>query len=128
MILRSGLAPAWDPEQTHARVGGCERLDQVVGPIRRSVRDDHDLELVGRIVEGEQVLEAALDHERFIVGGDHERHGRLDVTQTDGSRPKASQPCDRQRVAHMRPAERSDGSPEERSRDHGRIVSPPERR
>ena len=42
---------------------------------------------------------------RFIVGGDHERHGRLDVSQTDGSRPKACQPCDRQRVAHMGPAE-----------------------
>ena len=32
VILRRGLAPAWNAEQTHARIVGCERLDQFVGP------------------------------------------------------------------------------------------------
>ena len=39
-----------------------DTLDELVGRVGRRVGGDDDLELVGRVVELEQVLEPALDH------------------------------------------------------------------
>ena len=47
-------------------------------PIGGRVGGDDELELVGRIVEREQVLEPPLDHRLLVVGGDDHRHVRLD--------------------------------------------------
>ena len=45
--------------------------------VGRRVRGDDDLELLGRVVEREQVLEPPLDHRLLVVGGDDHGHRRL---------------------------------------------------
>ena len=73
-ILRRDLAAARAADQPHARLPRRDRLDELVSTVGGGIRGDHDLEPVGRVVEREQVLEAALDHGLLVVRGDDHRH------------------------------------------------------
>ena len=73
------------------------------------------LELVGRVVEREQVLEPPLDHRLLVVGGDDHGHLRLDRLLADAPRANARECGGRERVDGVRPEERAEREPEEES-------------
>src|SRR5262249_9737441 len=60
----------------HAKplVAACA-FDGVIG---RSIRPDHDFQLLSRIVEGQQVLDSFPNPLRLVMGDDDDGHGRLD--------------------------------------------------
>ena len=78
-VLSRDLAAARVDDQAHAV---AEALDELVRAVGGGVRGDDELELVGRIVEREQVLEPALDHRLLVVRGDDDGHRRLDRVST----------------------------------------------
>ena len=85
-VLGGDLAAARVDDQPHAV---AEALDELVRAVGRGVGGDDDLELVGRVVEREQVLEPALDHRLLVVGGDDHGHVRLDRLLADAPRADA---------------------------------------
>ena len=103
-------------DQPHAR---REALDELVRAVGRSVGGDDELELLGGIVEREQVLEPPLDHGLLVVGGDDHRHRRLDRLGSHRPRPHAREQADDERVERVRPDERAEREPEDDlDRDH----------
>ena len=66
-VLGGDLAAARAVEQLDPRLAGRDRLDELVRAVGRGVRGDDDLELLGGIVEREQVLEPPLDHRLLVV-------------------------------------------------------------
>ena len=80
-VLRRHLASTRVDDQAHAIP---EALDQLVRPVGRRVGGDDELELVGRVVEREQVLEPSLDHRLLVVRGDDHGHRRLDARLPHG--------------------------------------------
>ena len=119
-VLRGHLALPGPGEQAHTRVLPGDRLDGRVGPVRRAVGGDDDLDALGRVVEREQVLQATCDHALLVVRGDDDRDlGRL-VLPADRPRPETRERGRRERVARVRPGERAGADPEEGPGDHVR--------
>ena len=92
-VLRRHLAPARVDDQAHAV---AEPLDQLVRPVGRRVGGDDELELVGGVVERQEVLEPSLDHRLLVVRGDDHGHRRLDRP------PCAPRACARGRARRRR--------------------------
>ena len=85
------------------------------------VRRDDELELVGGIVEREQVLEPPLDHRLLVVGGDDHAHDRLDLGPPHATRAQPRERGGNERVAEVRPEQCGEARPEEDfERDHDR--------
>ena len=117
-VLRRDLAAARVDDQPNAAV--AEALDELVRAIGGGIGRDDELELLGRIVEREQVLEPPLDHRLLVVGGDDDGHERLDLVPPHPARAQARQRGGAERVEQMRPEERAEREPEERlDRKHG---------
>ncbi len=117
-VLRGRLAGARHRLETHAGLPSGGRLHELVRVVGRGVGDDHDLELVRRIVERQEVLQPLLDDDLLVVRRNDERDRRLDVFLADGSTPHPRQEGGREWITDVRPAERSQRAPEERLPDH----------
>ena len=121
-VLGGDLAAARVHDQPHAV---SEALDQLVRAVGRGVGGDDDLELVGRIVEREQVLEPPLDHRLLVVGGDDHGHVRLDRLLADAPRANARECGGAERVDACVHSERAQREPEEElEHQHGPSVEP----
>ena len=118
-VLRRDLAPALATEEADARLACGDRLDQLVGTIRRGVGSDDDLDQLRRIVELKQVLQPALDHGLLVVRGDDDADGRHGAPLAHGSRPHAGEQSRSGGVADVRPGERAERAPEDRLHQHG---------
>ena len=94
-MLRCDLPAALAREESHARLTSRHRFDELVGSICGCVRGNDDLELVGGVVEREQVLEPALDLILLVVAAM--------TTATDGSKV-SSFATRRGRIRATRPA------------------------
>src|SRR5262249_19472559 len=96
--------------------------NDLVRAVGRGVGGDHELELVSRVVELEQVLDALLDHVFLVVRRHDHRHRRLDLGLVH--RPGAHAPQRRRghRVADVRPREAAEARPEDRLQDHRRAT------
>ena len=114
-MLGDDLAAARAGQQTDARFARGDRLDERVGAIGGRVRGDEDRELLGRIVEREQVLEPPLDHRLLVVGRDDHGHLRL-VRAVGVDRPwtDTRDRGHRGRVTDVCPGKRAERAPEER--------------
>ena len=127
-VLRRDLAAARALEQLHARLPRRDRRDELVRAVARRVGGDHDLELLGRVVELEQVLEPALDHRLLVVGGDDHGHRRLRRgVPAHAPRPRSRSELRRRRIGDVRPRERSQRAPEQSLQQHRSSVRPLER-
>ena len=121
-VLGGDLAPAGVHDQPHAIT---EALDELVRAVGRGVGGDDELQLVGRVVEREQVLEPAFDHGLFVVGGDDHGHARLDRLLAHASGADARKRSGPERVGGVRPEERPEREPEEDlDHQHGPSVEP----
>ena len=121
-VLGGHLAAARVHDQAHAV---AEALHELVRAVGGGVGGDDELELVGRVVEREQVLEPALDHRLLVVGGDDHGHARLDRPFADRTSAHARERGGRERVDEVCPEERSQREPEDRfQREHARESSP----
>ena len=69
-MLGGDLPAALALEQPDARLAGGDLADDVVRPIGRAVGGDDDLEELGRVVELEEVLDAAADDGVLVVRRD----------------------------------------------------------
>ena len=89
-VLRGHLAAARIADHP-----GAARLRELVGAVARSVRGDHDLELLRRVVEGAKVRNAPLDHGLLVVGfWTHDQHRtRRQVQHRFGDRAQ-QEACD----------------------------------
>src|SRR5713101_1135795 len=85
MVVSDGSTDATE-EIVRTRFAGRVKLlalprqgaHDLLGRVGRAVGDHHHLEALGRIVEGEGVLELRGDHPLLVVGGDDEGHRRQD--------------------------------------------------
>ena len=115
-VLRGHLAATIVDDQPHAR---RESLDELVRPVGRRIRGDDELELLGGVVEREQVLEPPLDDRLLVVRGDDHADRRLDCVAAHATSPQARERRGSDGVAHMRPEERAHRGPEDDlHRDH----------
>ena len=101
-------------EQAHAVVAAHD----LVRAVGRAVGGDDELELVGRVVELEQVLDAAADHVLLVVRGDDQRDRRLDLLLAHGPLAHAPQRRRGDRIADVRPGQSGRARPEDRLQDH----------
>ncbi len=85
----------------------------LLGPVGRGIGGDDELELVARVVELEQVLDAARDHRLLVVGGDDHRHRRLDVGLANAARRDAREQGREGGIEDVRPREQHERGPEE---------------
>ena len=85
-------------------------LDRAVG---RSIRPDHDLELVPRIVQRQQVLDAGTNPLRFVVSDHNDGDGRLDGRAQTRLRPQPGAECRHERVPDVDVNEQDQRHPEE---------------
>ena len=106
-------------------------LEHVVGPggpgalgraVGRAVAGDDDLETVGRVVEGPEVLDAAGDDVLLLVGGDdHGDRGEAGGGIATGRRGpptgERAEGGEQQAVARLRVGEQAGGDPEEHGED-----------
>ena len=117
LVLRQRLALARQREQLHA--AGEAGAHDLLGRVGRAVGDHHHLEALGRIVEGEGVLELRGDHPLLVVGGDDEGHRRQDGRLPDRAGAQAREEEDEAGVArvhvdherHRRPEDRRSHRP-----------------
>ena len=116
-VLSRDLASPWRAEQPDARLVLRDTRDGVVGRIGRRVGRDDDLELVGRVVELEQVLEPAFDHALLVVRRNDHGHGRELAALTDGARAQARGERGGGGVPDMGPRKRAERRPEEQLHD-----------
>ncbi len=127
-VQRGELAAARQREQADARIVGGTLLHDLVRAVGRAVGDDEDLELLGRVVEREQVLEPRRDHVLLVVRGDDHRDARRDVRLAHGARPDAREQRRRERIAHVRPDDAGEARPEQHPHDdHRRKLAESER-
>jgi hypothetical protein len=105
-------------QKPDTRLSGRDGFDELVGAIRRRVRCDQDLELFGRVVEREQVLEPPFDHVLLVVRGDDEGHGRSEVAFQHRPRAHPRQRCSEERIPELGPRERAEREPEQDLQDH----------
>ncbi len=101
-VLRRNLAPARIRDHLHAR----ELEGDLLGAVGRGVGADDDLQLLGRVVEGEQVLDPSCDHRLLVVGRDDHGHRGLDVSLLDTARCEARKHRRAGRVGDMGPYQR----------------------
>ena len=123
-VLGGDLPAAGAAEQADRGARGGDGLDEPVGAVLGGVGGDHDLDPLGGIVECEQVLEPPLDHRLLVPGGDDHAHARQHVLPADAPPAHARSRGRRQRIAGVRPAERAERRPEERSSEHRRPRAP----
>ena len=119
-ILRRHLAAALVHEQAHA---GREALDELVGAIGRGIGGDDERQLLGRVVEREQVLQPPLDHGLLVVGGDDHGHVGLDRVCADAAGAGAREGRSCERIEGVGPGERGERGPEEDLREEHRRFS-----
>ena len=105
-ILGRDLSFSWAAQKPDARLSRRDSFDELVGAIRRGVRRDQDLELFGRVVEREQVLEPPLDHVLLVVRGDDQAHGRSEVAFQHRPGPHPRQRRGEERIAELGPGKR----------------------
>jgi hypothetical protein len=103
--LRGNLPAAWAAKEADARLAARDRLDALVRPVGRRVGGDHDVDELARVLDGEQILETALDHALLVVRGDDDRHTRPDGRLPDRPRTQARERGGRGGVADVRPSE-----------------------
>jgi hypothetical protein len=96
--------------------------DDLVGPIGRRVGRDHELELVGGVVELQQVSDARVDHVLLVVRRHDQADGRLDVGLAYGLRAHTPQRGGGDRIADVVPCKPTEACPEDRLHDHGATV------
>ena len=106
-ILCSDLAPASHSEQANARLARSYSGDDLVRAVGGRIGGDDDLEMLGRIVEGQQVLDSPLDHGLLIVRRDDNRYERHRARNLPYRARTVSGPSlGRRRVEDVRPRER----------------------
>ena len=112
-VLRRHLPAPRALEQPHARLARCDLAHDLVSAIRRGVGGDHDLDVPGRVVELEEVLDPACDHVLLVVRGNDDRDRRQDVLATHGLRRDPRCHRSRGRIADVGPRERRQTAPED---------------
>ena len=122
-VLRGRLPGALHAQELHVRRARGELLDDLVGAVGRAVGRDDDLESLRRVVELEEVLDAARDHVLLVVGRDDHGHVGSRVVLADRARAEAGERSRGNRVAGVRPRERAEAAPEHGFQKHGATIA-----
>ena len=128
---RSGLGfsgSRLDAPKTNSAI--LVRAHDVVGAVRRSVGDDHPLDPVFRVVQGQQPVHGVANLRGLVVGGHRNRHGRprLGVGKGFGRPPPPTYHRQNQRVPekgverekHSEPDQHPPRAPEDSVHGHTR--------
>ena len=121
-VERRQLPGALAAEQTDVPVLRRLAFDDRVCLVLGAVRRDDDLELLGGIVELEQVLEPPADHVLLVVRGDDQAHGRRDLLLAHLTRAQTAQTGGRDGITDVRPREPAETRPENSPENHARTV------
>ena len=97
-VQRGGFARMRHTNQTHTAVR--KRGDDTVGRIGRSIRDNHDVEQIRRVVETQQVLEFLADEFLPVVDRQQYRNGGAEIEVLADGRAEAPPSRQKQGIAH----------------------------